>query len=111
MRWTIEHYSPAVEEAILSLPPGLLARYLRLGDMLCEFGPHLGMPHTRALGDGLIELRIKGAEGIARTLFCCVAQRRIVMLHVIIKKARRIPLHELRAARRRMEDVKTREPR
>ena len=50
--WTIEYYSVQVEEDILRLPAGLLARYLRLVDMLIEFGANLGMPHTRAMGDG-----------------------------------------------------------
>ena len=58
----------------------------------------------------LTELRIKGAEGIARGLFCCVAQQRIVMLHVVTKKSRKTPLHELRTARHRMQEVITREP-
>ena len=34
------------------------------------YGPDLGMPHTRAMGDGLFELRLKAAEGIARVFFC-----------------------------------------
>jgi len=29
------------------------------------YGPDLGMPHTRAMGDGLFELRLKAAEGLA----------------------------------------------
>jgi hypothetical protein len=33
-------------------------------------GPNLGSPHTEAFGDGLFELRLKGAEGIARVFFC-----------------------------------------
>lgn len=60
--WTIEYYSEQVEETILKLSPGLLARYLRLTDLLLEFGANLGMPHTRAMGDGLFELRVKGSE-------------------------------------------------
>ncbi|MDD5227693.1 MAG: type II toxin-antitoxin system RelE/ParE family toxin [Methylococcales bacterium] len=58
MRWQIEYYSEAVEEDILNLPEGLLARYLRLSDLMLEFGANLGMPHTKALHDGLFELRI-----------------------------------------------------
>jgi phage-related protein len=27
------------------------------------------MPHTRAMGDGLFELRLKSAEGIARVFY------------------------------------------
>ena len=66
MKWSIQYYSSEVEKEVLSLPSGLLARYLRLTDLMLEFGSNLGMPHTRFLEDGLIELRIKSKEGIAR---------------------------------------------
>jgi hypothetical protein len=66
MAWRIEYYNTTVEQAILDLPPGLLARYLRLADLMIEFGPNLSMPHTRAIGEGLFELRVKGREGIAK---------------------------------------------
>jgi phage-related protein len=33
------------------------------------FGPDLGMPHTRAMGEGLFELRLKAEEGIARVFY------------------------------------------
>lgn len=59
MNWDIKYYSSGVEKEILSLPTGLLARYLRLTDLMIEFGGNLGMPHTRFLEDGLLELRIK----------------------------------------------------
>ena len=49
MKWTIEYFNRKLEEAILKLPDGLLARYLRLADLMLEFGPNLGMPHTKAI--------------------------------------------------------------
>ncbi|MCL4549171.1 MAG: type II toxin-antitoxin system RelE/ParE family toxin [Bacteroidetes bacterium] len=64
-----------------------------------------GMPHTRFLEDGLIELRIKGKEGIARGFYCTLVDKRIVMLHIIIKKTNRIPKKELLIAKRRMNEV------
>ena len=66
MEWSINYYNDEVEKKVLSLPAGLLARYLRLTDLMLEFGSNLGMPHTRFLEEGLIELRIKSKEGIAR---------------------------------------------
>ena len=39
------------------------------------------MPYTRAMGDGLFEIRAKGQEGIGRALFCTVVGKRIVILH------------------------------
>jgi hypothetical protein len=52
MPWTIAYHTKDVEAFVLSLPDGLLARYLRLADMILEFGPNLGMPHTRAMAVG-----------------------------------------------------------
>lgn len=69
------------------------------------FGPDLGMPHTRAMGGGLFELRIKAAEGIARVFYCTVIDRRIVFLHQFVKKSDKTPPKELEIARRRMKEV------
>ena len=69
------------------------------------FGPALGMPHTRAMGGGLFELRIKAAEGIARVFYCTVIDRRIVILHQFVKKSDKTPPKELEIARRRMKEV------
>jgi phage-related protein len=70
------------------------------------YGPDLGMPHTRATGEGLFELRLKATEGIARVFYCTVVARRIVMLHKFIKKSEKTPRKELEIARRRMKEVK-----
>jgi phage-related protein len=110
MAWSIEYYSTAVEQAVLRLPPGLLARYLRLTDLMLEFGPILGMPHTRAMGGGLFELRVKGQEGIARVFYGTAVAQRIVMLHVFIKKSQKTPRKELEIARRRLQEVVSHDP-
>ncbi len=92
----------------LELPPGLLARYLRLTELLVEFGANLGMPHTRSMGDGLFELRVKGIEGIARVFYCTLVGRRIIMLHSFVKKTEKTPQKELKVAQRRLREVKNR---
>jgi phage-related protein len=111
MAWSIGYYNQTVEQAVLRLPPGLLARYLRLTDLMLEFGPNLGMPHMRAIGEGLFELRVKGSEGIARVFYCTVVQRRIVMLHFFIKKSQKTPKRELETAKRRLQEVLRHDPR
>ncbi len=82
MNWRIEYYNKELKNENLSLPDGLLARYLRLTDLMLEFGSNLGMPHTRFIGAGLIELRIKSKEGIARVFYCTMAGKKIMMLHL-----------------------------
>jgi phage-related protein len=110
MNWTITYYSASVQEEILALPARLLARYLRYSDRMEVYGPDLGMPHTRAMGGGLFELRLKAAEGIARVLYCTMIGREIMILHQFIKKSDKTPTKELRIARRRMKEVKDAKP-
>jgi phage-related protein len=105
MPWEIEYYSEKVERAILRLPTGILARYLHLTDMMEQFGPNLGMPHTKSLGEKLFELRMKSKEGIGRVFYCARIGRRIVMLHTFVKKTQKTPQKELEIARRRLKEV------
>jgi len=88
------------------LPAGFVARFLRYAERMELFGPDLGMPHTRAMGSGLFELRLKAAEGIARVFYCTLVGQRIVMLHHFIKKSEQTPRNELEKALRRMNEVK-----
>jgi len=105
MSWSIEYYNPKLEKEVLKLPDGLLARYFHLTDLMLEFGSNLGMPHTKAIDNGLFELRVKGREGIARVFYCTRVGRRIVMLHVFVKKTQRTPKKELKLAIQRMKEV------
>ena len=95
-----------LETEILALPAGLVARFLRYAERMEIYGPNLGMPHTRAMRDGLFELRLKASEGIARIFYCTLVDRRIVMLHQFVKKTAKTPASELDIARRRMQEVK-----
>lgn len=105
MEWEIEYFNNKLENEILEFPDGLLARYLRLTDLMGELGPNLGMPHTRPIEGGLFELRVKSEEGVARVFFCMKVGKKIVMLHTFIKKSRKTPKNELKIAKIRMSEV------
>jgi phage-related protein len=104
--WRVSFFDARVEEEIFELPAGLLARFLRYAERIEMFGPDLGMPHTRAMGGGLFELRLKGPEGIARVFFGTLPGRRAVMLHPFVKKTDKTPRKELETARRRLRELK-----
>jgi phage-related protein len=104
--YTITYYSEAVQDDILALPDTLAARYVVLTRRMVALGPNLGEPHTKAFGSGLFELRLKGADGIARVFFCTLVGRRIVMLHSFIKKTGKTPLRELEIAQSRLKELK-----
>jgi phage-related protein len=106
MNWTIIYYSESLQNEILDLPAGFLARFLRYTDRMELYGPDLGMPHTRAMGEGLFELRLKSVEGIARVFYCTIMGKRIVMLHQFIKKTDKTPPKELAIAKRRLKEIK-----
>jgi len=97
MEYEIRYYSEAVQDDILALPDSLAARYVVLTRRMLAIGPNLGEPHTKAMGHGLwlFELRLKGAEGIARVFYCTQVGRRVVMLHSFVKKSNRTPPREL----------------
>jgi phage-related protein len=104
--YTISYHGEALQEQILALPDTLAARYVVLTRRMIALGPNLGEPHTKVFGDGLFELRLKGAEGIVRVFFCTLVGKRIVMLHSFIKKSDRTPLRERELASTRMKEVK-----
>lgn len=105
MPWTIEYYSEEVRLEINALPVGIRASYTRLATLLEEFGLDLRMPHSRAMGGGLFELRPKGREGIARVFYCMKVGRKILILHSFIKKTNETPKRDLDLARQRQKEV------
>ncbi len=71
-----------------------------------QFGWPIGMPLARKMDDDLWELRTYILSGIAR-IFFTVYQRRIVLLHGFVKKARKTPANELTIAKRRLTKLRS----
>ena len=68
IKWEIKYRDEKLQADVLALSPGILARYFHCTDRMVEFGPDLGLPHTRAMSLGLFELRLKFWEGIGQFL-------------------------------------------
>jgi phage-related protein len=105
MPYSIDYFHPKVKEELESWPVGILADYARLIDLLIEFGPSLRMPHSRAMGGGIFELRPRGREGIGRAFYCFVIGQKVIILHAFVKKTQETPEHELKIARKRMKEI------
>lgn len=106
-KWKVSYYNNSVLDNIRRWPKGIQAKFLRMIDLVEEFGPQLGPPHTKSIGDGLYEIRIKAKEGIARSLFCYLVKNEIMILHNFIKKTLAIPAKELKLAKKRLREVKS----
>ena len=101
----VEYFHPRVLSEIEGWPVDVLADYARLVELLIEYGPSLRLPHSRALGEGLFELRPRGRSGIGRAFYCFVLGRRVVVLHAFIKKTQQTPDRELKLARKRQKEL------
>ena len=89
----------------LAFPAGILANFLYILEMIEDFGPALGKPHTAPMGNGLFEIRAKGKEGIGRAFFCTLKGQEIIILHSFIKKTQQTPRKEIEKARRRLQEL------
>jgi phage-related protein len=104
--WSINYFNARVQLDIESWPVGIYADFLRLVRLMEGYGVDLRMPHSRAMGQGLFELRCRGQEGIGRVFYCTLVGREIVILHSFIKKTQETPDSEMRIARKRLKGVK-----
>lgn len=104
--YEIHYYNEKVLNEIENLPPPLVARYITLTERMKMEGSNLTPPHTKAMENGLFELRLKADKQIARVFYCTMVGKKIVMLHSFIKKTQKTPKKELRIARKRMSEVK-----
>lgn len=86
MAYVVEYFHPRVLSEIESWPVEVLADYARLVELLAEHGPNLRLPYSRALGEGLFELRPHGRSGIGRAMYCFLVSKRVVVVHAFIKK-------------------------
>jgi phage-related protein len=103
--FTIEYFHPRVLATIEDWPVDVVADYARLVELLAHHGPAVGMPHSRAMGQGLFELRPRGRSGAGRALYCYVHDRRIVIVHAFLKKTRTTPGRDLAIARQRAKEI------
>lgn len=106
MPWTVETLGPQVDREIAALPIGLQARLVRLMEMIENVGlERMREPHVKHVEGKLWELRAAAAEGIARGFYVTAVGRRVIVLHVFVKKTQKIPQSALETARRRLREM------
>jgi phage-related protein len=105
MAWHID-LIPEAEHELRAMPPDIIARFLRVAELLADYGPwQLGMPHVRPLEGKLWEMRLAGRDGIARALYVARIGQRLTVLHVFAKKTQKTPRRALDLARARLRSL------
>ena len=105
MSFTVDYFHPKILAEIRSWPADVRADYVRLVELLAKHGPALRLPHSRSLGQGLLELRPRGRAGIGRAMYCFVKGRRVIVLHAFTKKTQKTPARDLKIARKRLKEI------
>lgn len=103
--WTVTLH-PQAEPELKALPVDMQARFLHIAELLQDFGPQrVGLPHIRPLENKLWEMRMQGRDGIARAVYAAIQGRRLLVLHVFVKKTQTTPRSALETARKRLESA------
>ena len=87
-----------------NLDPKMRVKAIGALDLLAEFGNNLREPYSKALGDGLFELRIKFSSDISRIFYFFVVDNRIILTNGFIKKTQKTPKREIALARKYKTD-------
>lgn len=78
-------------------------KMLHLFELLEVYGSKLGMPHSKQLGSGIYELRVRGKEEIR--VFYGFKQKSIYLLHAFKKQTQKTPRKELDIALNRLTEI------
>ena len=80
-----------VREFLDSLDVKMRAKLVREIELLAVCGMELREPYSKAIGDGIFELRAKVGSDISRVLYFFFIGRKIILTNGFIKKSNRTP--------------------
>ncbi len=105
--WTVEILNAAVGAELEALPDDMRARFVHISAGMIEaLGlAKVGAPYVDHIEGALWEIRMKGADGIARALYVTAKGKRVVVVRVFVKKTHKTPRHEIELALKRAKDV------
>jgi len=92
------------KDFILSLDIKMRAKMLRTIELLQKNGNMLREPESKALDDGIMELRAKVGTDISRVLYFFVVGRKVILTNGFIKKTQKTPKEEIERAKRYRKD-------
>ena len=98
-------FCDGVIDFIDNMEISLKAKAYSLFDILEQKGNTLREPHSKALGNGLFELRVKGKDNIVRLFYCFGSGKKIYILHGFTKKSQKTPKSEIEKAMKIMKEV------
>ena len=109
MKFEVEFYEtkngiqPA-REFILLQEKKFIAKTLDMIQLLQDNGYQLREPYSKALEDGIFELRIKLGNNISRIMYFFYVDQHIILTNGFIKKTQKTPRNEIEKAKKYWAD-------
>lgn len=95
----VQFFNDDIERFIRGLQKPTIAKVLRTLDLLEVLGNRLGMPHSKAIGGEIFELRVRGEQEV-RFMYGFFRSG-VIILHGFVKKSSRIPRNDVFVAKSR----------
>jgi phage-related protein len=106
MAWKVQFLDDGVRAALEALPRDIRARFERIVNLIQTHGlERVREPYVKHLEGALWEMRMKGKDGIARAAYVTATGRRVVVVHVFVKKTQKTQRREIDTALRRAKEV------
>ena len=109
MKFEVEFYETKngiqpVREFILSQEKKFIAKTLDMIQLLQDNGYQLREPYSKALEDGIFELRIKLGNNISRIMYFFYVDQHIILTNGFLKKTQKTPRNEIEKAKKYRAD-------
>lgn len=104
--WRIVFLDEDVKAEVDALPVDMRASFQRIAELIQVHGlERIREPYVKHLEGPLWEMRLSGRSGIARACYVTAVGKRVVVVHVFIKKTQKTPRREIATALRRAREI------
>ncbi|PHR59253.1 MAG: hypothetical protein COA47_09835 [Robiginitomaculum sp.] len=104
--WSIEFLDQTVLDEMQAQPNEIRAKFEHIVRLIEANGlSRVHEPYIKHLEGKLWEMRMKGRDTIARSIYVTAVGRRIIVVRVFTKKRQKTPRRELDLARQRAKEV------
>ena len=106
MSWTVSFVNAAAQAEVNDLPLDMRTHFARLTDLFRDRGlAAMREPYAKHLSGKLWEFRLKGRDGIARSIYVTASGQRVIVLRTFIKKTEKTPPREMDIALARLKEI------
>jgi len=106
MVWGVGFLNEDAKASLDGLPLDIRASFQRISELIQAHGlERVREPYVKHLEGPLWEMRMKGRSGIARGCYVTAVGKRVIVVHVFVKKTQKTPRREIELALKKAKEV------